>query len=69
MERNMGTVDRLVRGVLLAPAAAIAAWAVGIGTPGGAILLVVAGIMLATALVGFCPLYRVFRISTGPTQR
>lgn len=60
----MGTVDRMVRGLLVAPAAALGAVAVGPGTPAGLILLAVAAVMVATALVGFCPLYRVLRIRT-----
>lgn len=64
MQRNMGTADRVVRGVLLAPAATIAALAAGAGTLAGVILLVLAAVMLATALAGFCPLYRLFGIDT-----
>lgn len=65
MERNMGTLDRLIRGVLIAPAAVVAAVAVGPATPGGVLLLVVAAVMLVTALVGFCPLYRLLHVSTA----
>ena len=38
--------------------------AVGFGSVGGIILAVVGAVMLVTAAVGFCPLYRVFGIST-----
>jgi hypothetical protein len=69
MERNMGTLDRVIRGVIVAPAAVWAALALGAGTPGGIALLVVAAVMLVTALAGFCPLYRVLRISTCPARR
>lgn len=69
MERNMGTWDRLIRGAIVAPAALVGAFAIGVGTPVGVILLVVAAVMLATALVGFCPLYRAFRISTARAGR
>ena len=40
------------------------AFAVGFGSVGGIILAVVGVVMLVTAAVGFCPLYRVFGIST-----
>jgi hypothetical protein len=69
MERNMGTLDRIVRGVIVAPAATLLAFALGPGTPGGVVLLAVAAVMLATALVGFCPLYRLLHVRTSPTGR
>lgn len=43
MERTMGTGDRLIRGMIVAPAAAIVAWAVGVATPGGGTPRPVAG--------------------------
>lgn len=64
MQRNMGTLDRLVRGLVIAPAATIVALGVGAGTIAGVILLVVAAIMVATALAGFCPLYRLLGLDT-----
>lgn len=64
MAKNMGTLDRLIRGLVVAPAAAVGAIALGAGTPAGVVLLIVAAIMLATALVGWCPLYTLFRVTT-----
>lgn len=69
MTRNMGTWDRLVRGVVVAPLAVIASVAVGVGSVLGIVLLVVAAIMVATALVGSCPLYRLIGLSTCPASR
>lgn len=63
MERNEAGIDRVVRGVV-AVAAAIAAFAVGPTTGGGIALAVVAVVMAGTAATGFCPLYRLFGIST-----
>jgi hypothetical protein len=63
MEKNTNGVDRIVR-VIIAIVAVVGAAAVGFGSVGAWILLVVAGIMLVTAAVGFCPLYRIFGIST-----
>ena len=63
MERNESGVDRIIR-VVIAIAAVIGAAAVGFGSWGAWLLLAVAVIMLVTAAVGFCPLYRVFGIST-----
>lgn len=63
MERNMSGVDRIIR-IVVAIAAVIGAAAAGLGSIGAWILLVVGGIMLVTAAVGFCPLYRIFGVST-----
>jgi hypothetical protein len=63
MERNEAGLDRLVRGVV-AIAAAVAAFVVG-PTSGAGIALVAAVVVLAgSAATGFCPLYRLFGIST-----
>jgi Protein of unknown function (DUF2892) len=64
MANNMGTIDRLARALLIAPAATIAAFALGLGSIAGIVLLVVAAIMLVTAAVGFCPLYALLGIDT-----
>ena len=64
MTRNMGTIDRLVRGLLVAPLALILALVVGIGSVAGVILAVVAVVMAVTAVVGVCPLYRLVGLST-----
>ena len=64
MNRNMGTLDRGVRGFLVAPAAIIAALILGASTVLGIVLFVVAGIMLATSSTGYCPNYTWLGIST-----
>lgn len=67
MTRNMGALDRGLRTFVVAPAAIVVAFVVGAGTVGGVILFVVAGIMLASSAVGFCPTYTVVGISTHPS--
>lgn len=69
MKRNVGTADRAIRGFVIAPTALV--WAALAGwTTGWAILaLVLAGIMVATAAVGFCPLYALLGISTHRDRR
>ncbi len=64
MKRNMSTPDRLVRGLAVAPIALIVALVIGIGSIAGLILAVVAVVMAVTAVVGFCPLYRLLGLST-----
>lgn len=62
MNKNEGTTDRALRGVLAVVAAAVAAFVAQ-----GAVqivLWVVAAILAVTAVVGFCPLYRLIGVST-----
>lgn len=68
MVRNEGTVDRIIRAII-GVVALVAAVAVGVGTVGGIVLLVLGGVLVVTAAVGFCPLYRVFGINTCPVRK
>jgi hypothetical protein len=63
MSSNTSNADRIIR-VIIAIAAVIGAFAVGASSVFGIILLVVAAVMLVTAAIGFCPLYRLFGLST-----
>jgi hypothetical protein len=63
MKRNEASWDRVIRVVLAALFAYL--YFAGIVTGGLGILLLVLGIVfLVTAIVGFCPLYSVFKFST-----
>jgi len=64
MRVNMGSIDRLVRTFVVAPVAIVVAVVVGVGSMTGIVLLVLAGVMLATSAVGFCPLYKALKIDT-----
>ena len=63
MRTNESTLDRVVR-LVVAVVATVLGVVVGAGSVGGVLLFVVAAIMLVTAAVGFCPVYRIFGIST-----
>lgn len=63
MKHNMGKADRIVR-VLLAGLMAILYFSGTVTGTLGTIFLVVAAIFLLTSLIGFCPLYTLFRFST-----
>jgi hypothetical protein len=63
MNANVGNADKLIR-LVLAVVAAVVAFSVGAGSALGIVLLVVAAVLLVTAAVGFCPLYRVIGMST-----
>ena len=66
MTKNMGTLDRGLRAFVVVPLAIVLAVVVGAGSFAGIIFFLVAGIMLATSLTGFCPTYTLLGISTGP---
>jgi hypothetical protein len=68
MKTNEGTVDRIIRAVV-GVAALLGAFAMGAGSIAFVLLLVVGAILLVTAAVGFCPLYRVFGINTCPVAK
>lgn len=65
MLSNMGKADRVLRGAVIAPLLIVAAVVVGASSVVGIVLLALAAIMLATAAVGSCPLYRLARLSTN----
>ena len=64
MTTNESTLDRVLRAIAGVVAAA-AAIAVGAGTVLGIVLVVLAAVLLVTAAVGFCPLYRLLGIRTN----
>jgi hypothetical protein len=63
MKRNLSNLDRMVRVVVAALFAYL--YFAGIVTGGlGIVLLVLGVVFAATAIVGYCPLYTIFRFST-----
>jgi len=63
MSRNESNLDRMIR-LAVAVVAVIGAVAVGASSVLGVVMFIGAGILLVTAAVGFCPLYRLLGIST-----
>ena len=68
MSTNESTLDRIIRGIVGA-IALIVAVVVGMGSVGGILLVVVGGILVVTAAVGFCPLYRILGLSTARADK
>ena len=65
MVRNVSTIDRTLRA--LAGAVLLIAWIAGWLSGLLAVVLGIVGLVLvATAIVGFCPAYRMLGISTCP---
>jgi hypothetical protein len=66
---NIGTADRALRTFVVAPAATIAALAIGVPSIGGIVLLAIAAIGLGTGVIGICPSYVPFGIDTHSRAR
>lgn len=64
MKPNMGALDRLFRIVAAFVIAYLYFYTDLIEGPLGIALLVLAGVFVLTSLIGWCPLYAPFRIST-----
>jgi len=63
MPKNMGVIDRIVR-VLLAGVVAVLYLTKHISGTLAIVLLIVGAVFLLTAIIGTCPLYLPFKIST-----
>ncbi|MDK2981712.1 MAG: hypothetical protein PWQ55_2059 [Chloroflexota bacterium] len=63
MKQNMGSTDRTIRAIVGVVLAALIFFNVLTGTA-AVVFGIIAGILLLTALVGFCPLYAPFKFST-----
>jgi Na+/phosphate symporter len=63
MKKNMGTTDRIIR-ILLAAVFAVLFFTNTVTGTLGYVLLALGAIFLLTSLVGFCPLYAPFGLTT-----
>jgi hypothetical protein len=66
MRANMGTVDRAVRAIVVAPALIVAAVVVGPVSLLSILLYALAAVMLVTSAIAYCPLYAPLGMSTCP---
>jgi DUF2892 family protein len=65
MKVNMGSADRIIRGVIAVTLGVLYYYNVGFMTGTlGIVLLVIAAVFLLTSLVSFCPLYPIFGLNT-----
>lgn len=67
MKKNMGSVDKIVRIIAALAIAALYFTGTVSGTL-GIVLLVLAGVFVATSLVSFCPLYAIVGLNTCPVE-
>lgn len=63
MKKNMGTLDRVIRGIIALIISGLYITGTIQGTL-GVILLILGGVFLITGFIQFCPLYLPFGIST-----
>lgn len=64
----MGTLDKVIRILIAAVIVILYATDVIYGYL-GIILLILAGIFVVTSVIGFCPLYKPFKISTKKEEQ
>jgi hypothetical protein len=67
MRKNLGNADKMIRILIAAVAALLFFTNIVTGTL-GIIVLVGGGILLATSLINFCPLYAILGINTCPRK-
>jgi len=65
----MGSADRKFRAFVVAPVLVVASLLVGPAGWLAIVLYVLAGVMLATSAVSFCPLYALLGLRTRPEQK
>ena len=63
MKKNMGTIDKIIR-ILIAVVVVILYFTAVISGTIAIVLLILSGIFILTSLIGTCPLYLPFGIST-----
>ena len=63
----MGTIDKAVRVTIAAIIAILYFTNVITGTL-GIVLLILAGVFALTSLISFCPIYRIFGLSSCPVK-
>lgn len=66
---NMGSADRKLRAFVVAPVLVVAGVLVGPAGWLAIVLYALAGVMVATAAVGSCPLYSLFGLRSRPIQK
>jgi hypothetical protein len=68
MKMNLGSADRKLRALAVAPVLVVAGVLAGPAGWLAIVLYALAGVMLATSAAGYCPLYAPFGLCTCPTE-
>jgi hypothetical protein len=67
MKKNMGTIDKVIR-ILVAVVFVVLYFTHVISGTLGIILLILATVFVVTSILGFCPLYLPFGLSTNKKE-
>lgn len=67
MQKNMGTLDRVIR-LLIAAVAVFLFYNGTLSGTVGIVALVVAAVFTLTSVVSFCPIYKLVGLSTCPVE-
>ena len=68
MKKNVGTIDKAIR-IIAALLIVVLYFGSIISGTWAIILIVLAGILVATSFISFCPLYFLFKISTHKNEQ
>lgn len=68
MKPNMGNTDKAIR-ILLAIVILVLYFTKQISGTAALILLLLGGILIASSLISYCPIYQVFGWSTKPKEK
>jgi hypothetical protein len=68
MKNNMGVIDRCIRFVIAFVFIILFAKNI-VPSPWDIIILVIAGLFIITSLLGFCPIYLLFKIDTRSHEK
>jgi len=68
MKPNMGNTDKAIR-ILLAIVIVVLYFTKQISGTAALILLLLGGILIASSLISYCPIYQVFGWSTKPKEK
>jgi len=63
MEKNVGTVDKIMR--LIVSIVIIAAYLLGMLPGLAGLLLVVSGMLISSSVSGYCPMYAIIGVKTN----
>lgn len=61
MKKNQSDIERVIRGIVGLALLVFTVYVTGVLQ---IVLAVVGAVLLATGIIGFCPLYRVFNVNT-----
>lgn len=65
--QNLGRIDRIVR-IAIAAVFALLHYTGAVSDQAGMILLAIAIVLLATSILHYCPLYRLFKLDTRKAE-